>query len=123
MSPVFYEGKEEMKDFLNNLRLWQILSGMILMAVIGFGFMGWTLGSSATKMADAAAKAAVTAVLTPYCVAAAQADADAARMTEFAAANASNRTSLVEKFGWATPLGAEKPNRDLAKACATALAT
>jgi hypothetical protein len=110
-----------MEGFLKNLHLSRIIVGMVLMAVIGFGFMGWTLGGSATKMADAAAKGAVTQALTPYCVAAAKADTDAARMTEFAAANASSRAGLVEKFGWATPPGAEKPNRDVAKACATAL--
>jgi hypothetical protein len=37
------------------------------------------------------------------------------------AASSYQRSGIVEKAGWATPLGAEKPNSDVAKACGTAL--
>jgi hypothetical protein len=43
-------------------------------------------------------------------------------MAEYKAAPAYSRRTLIEKSGWATPLGAEQPNAALATACSNALA-
>lgn len=38
-------------------------------------------------------------------------------MTELKAAGSYARGGIVEKAGWATPLGTDKPNTELAKSC------
>ena len=43
-------------------------AGFLATVVIGFGWGGWTLGNTATKMADQSAKNAVVSVLAPICV-------------------------------------------------------
>jgi hypothetical protein len=42
-------------------------------------------------------------------------------MAELAAASNFGRKGVVEKAGWATPLGMDKPNSDLAQACQLAI--
>ena len=42
-------------------------------------------------------------------------------LAELKAANGFNRRGIVEKAGWATPLGSEQPVRALALACEQAL--
>ena len=42
-------------------------------------------------------------------------------MAELKSANSYQRRGIVEKAGWATPLGEEKPDRDLAETCLDAL--
>ncbi len=43
-------------------------------------------------------------------------------MTALGDASAYSRKGIVEKAGWATPLGADKPNGALAEACQLKLA-
>lgn len=98
-------------------------AGAIALAIVGFSWGGWVTGGSAKDMAGKQSVAAVSAALVPYCVA--QASADAASVETLAAVKAAStyaRRGLVEKAGWATPLGAEKPNTDLAQACQLKLA-
>ena len=42
--------------------------GVVVTLAIGFGWAGFTLGSTARAMADAAAKNAVVAAMAPICV-------------------------------------------------------
>ena len=61
--------------------------------------------------------------MTPYCVALSKSDPKSVEiLAELKAAPTYSRRGVIEKAGWATPLGAEKPNSDLAKACDVALA-
>ncbi len=96
--------------------------GAIVLAIVGFSWGGWVTGGSAKDMANKASSAAVAAALTPYCVDRAGTADAAATLTELKAASAYSRKSLVEKAGWATPLGTDKPNTDLAQACQLKLA-
>ena len=62
--------------------------------------------------------AAVASALTPYCVQNSQNDpSSTVVMAELQEASTYQRRGIVEKAGWATPLGAEKPDRALAEAC------
>ncbi|MGV3651347.1 MAG: hypothetical protein ACO1OK_07965, partial [Devosia sp.] len=90
--------------------------GGIALAIVGFSWGGWVTAGSAQSMGDKRVASAVTEALTPYCVDRSTLDPRATDvMTEFRAATASARRGVVEKAGWATPPGAERPNRDLAQ--------
>ncbi len=97
-------------------------AGAIALALIGFTWGGWVTEGTAMKMANQAADVAVVASLTPYCIAKSKSDPGMADvLSELDKASSYNRRGIVEKAGWATPLGSEQPNRDLAAACEKAL--
>jgi hypothetical protein len=92
--------------------------GAIALAIIGFNWGGWVTGSSAKDMSRKDVAVAVAAALTPYCIQNSAADpGGAVILAEIKAASTYNRKGIVEKAGWATPLGADKPSGDLAQAC------
>lgn len=91
--------------------------GAIALAIIGFSWGGWVTGGSAQDMARKAASTAVATALTPYCVERAGTPEGASVLTELKGATAYSRKAIVENAGWATPLGMDKPNADLAQAC------
>ncbi|MFC3704288.1 hypothetical protein ACFOOL_05915 [Devosia honganensis] len=96
--------------------------GAIALAIIGFTWGGWVTGGSAQDMATKQSAADVVSALTPYCVQRSLDDINAAAvLVEFNAASASGRRAVIEKAGWATPLGSDVPNRALAQACQLAL--
>lgn len=96
--------------------------GAIAVSIIGFNWGGWVTGGSATEMSNEVSTAAVASALTPYCVLKSKNDPKySVVMTELAEANDWKRRSIVEDAGWATPLGAESPHRELAEACQSAL--
>jgi hypothetical protein len=98
-------------------------AGAIALAIVGFTWGGWVTGGTAQKMAESASVAAVTSAMTPYCIARSKSDPRSIELlAELKAAQGYNRRGVIEKAGWATPLGAEKPNTELARACDTALA-
>jgi hypothetical protein len=103
--------------------LWGVVVGAVGMAIIGFWSLGWTLGSTADRMAKDRADAAVVDALTPVCVAGFEAQADAAaKLTEFKKISSSwDQRSFIEKGGWATVPGSGTPNSDVARACAERL--
>jgi hypothetical protein len=80
--------------------------GAIAAIAIGFSVGGWvTQGTSERRIASNISDG-VALALTP----------------EFKAAPAYSRRTLIEKSGWATPLGTEQPNTALATACGNELA-
>src|SRR5205814_9184103 len=90
--------------------VWGAVIGAVAFAVVGFSSLGWTLGSTAEKMATQRAEAAVVAVLAPICVAKFQQQTDAAaKLVAFNKAPSGDRRSFIEKGGWATGPGADKP--------------
>ncbi|MDF1601247.1 hypothetical protein PZ895_15900 [Mesorhizobium sp. YIM 152430] len=98
-------------------------AGAIALAVVGFTWGGWVTQSTAASMASTAASEGMVAALVPHCVARASTDPEASViLAELKAASNFNRRGVVEKAGWATPIGEERPNRALATACSTALA-
>lgn len=97
-------------------------TGAIALAVVGFGWGGWMTGSTAAEMSTEQSMAAAATALTPYCVRNSQDDPKSVEvLAEIKNASSFKRRGMVEKAGWATPLGAEKPNRALAEACLTIL--
>jgi len=94
-------------------------AGAIITVIIGFGWGGWTRGSTATQMAESKASDAVVAALAPICADKfAQAPESAEKLTALKAIDSWQQDTFVVKGGWATFPGNEEPNRDVAEACA-----
>ena len=97
------------------------LAGFLATVVIGFTWGGWTLESTAKRMAEKSAAVAVMAILAPMCAEKFREDADAsANMIELKKVNSWLQDSYIEKGGWATFPGIASPF-GVGRACATAL--
>jgi alpha/beta superfamily hydrolase len=97
-------------------------TGALALAIVGFSWGGWVTASGAQRMSSDAAAIAVAASLTPYCLERSKSDPlSAGILADIKIARAFQRAGLVEQAGWATPLGEERPNRQLAAACGQAL--
>jgi hypothetical protein len=103
--------------------VWGAIGGAIVISIVGFSVLGWTLGSTADRMASDRADAAVVGALTPVCVAGFEAQPDAAaKLSELKKIPTSwDQSSFIEKGGWATVPGSGTPNSDVARACAEKL--
>jgi hypothetical protein len=102
--------------------IWGAVIGAAAISVVGFSTFGWTLGSTAERMATERAQTAVVSVLAPICVENFQHQADAsAKLIEFNKVSSWNRRSVIEKGGWATMPGTDTPNSAVASACAERL--
>src|SRR5919109_1533692 len=101
---------------------WGVVGGALGLMILGFGWWGWVLGSSAERMAKERADAAVTATLVPLCVERFMTQADAAaKLAAFQRITAWQQSQFIEKGGWATATGSPSPNAAVAKACAQEL--
>ncbi len=102
---------------------WGVVVGAIGIMIVGFLWLGWTLGSTAERMAAERTNAAVVVALTPSCVARfmQQPGADA-KLTEFQKIDSWRQREFIEAGGWATPRGGKVPNSGVATACAEELA-
>jgi hypothetical protein len=102
--------------------VWGVVVGAVGMMIIGFSWLGWTMGSTAERLALERANAAVVVALTPTCVASFLGQPDAtAKLSEFHKTDSWKQRQVIEEGGWATPLGDKAPNSELANACAEAL--
>lgn len=102
--------------------LWGALAGGVALAIIGFNWGGWVIGGTASKMLEKSSVAAVAEAFTPYCLAASEAyPLSAGVMAELEKVSGYNKRSILEKSGWAIPLGAEKSNKESVISCLTAL--
>ena len=102
--------------------IWGAVVGAVAISVAGFSSFGWTLGSTAERMAKERAQTAVVEVLAPICVEKFQHQADAAtKLVEFNKVSSWDRRSIIEKGGWATMPGSDTPNSAVASACAEQL--
>jgi hypothetical protein len=98
------------------------VAGAIAISIIGFNWGGWVTSGSASDMSEEISVAAVALALTPYCIQNSQDDPKlVAVMAELEEASSYQRRGVIEDAGWATPLGAENPDRELAEACLSAL--
>ena len=96
--------------------------GAIALAIIGFNWGGWVTGGTAAEMAEKSSRSAVAEALTPYCLALSVSDPSSIEiMKKLNEATSYNKRGILEKAGWATPLGASKPNRALADSCLNAI--
>jgi hypothetical protein len=98
--------------------------GALLTIVIGFNWGGWTLGATATKMSDEAAKSAVVTALAPICVDKFQHTTNAPEnLLELKKTASYQQGSFVEKGGWATLPGSDTASYAVAQACANMLSS
>lgn len=100
------------------------VGGAVALAIVGFTWGGWVTSGTAQTMANTASNDAVVAALIPHCIALSESDPQASTiLAELKEARGTNRRTIVENAGWATPLNGERPNRALAQACQEALAS
>ncbi|MGB8576381.1 MAG: hypothetical protein WCD56_07440 [Pseudolabrys sp.] len=98
------------------------VAGFLATVVIGFGWGGLMLGSTAKKMADQSTNSAVVAALAPICVDKFQRATEAkATLAELKLIDSWKQDSFIEKGGWATFAGTESQNRNVAEVCAKML--
>jgi len=103
-------------------RIWGAVIGAAAISVVGFSSLGWTLGSTAERMAKERAQTAVVDVLAPICVEKFQHQTDAAtKLIEFKKVSSWDRRSFIEKGGWAKMAGTDAPNSAVVSACAERL--
>lgn len=104
-------------------RLFQgVALGAVAAIAIGFGWGGWVTGGSASQQTSDATESAVVSALAPICVDQFQrADNAAANLVSLKQASFYERDDFVEKGGWATLPGSDKPSAGVAKACAKIL--
>jgi hypothetical protein len=101
--------------------LWGAVGGAVALAIVGFSWGGWKTAASTRDLVDAGSQKAVIVALAPLCVEKFNAQSDAAaKLGELKKLASYDQGSFVEKAGWAT-LGSDKPNSDVARACADAL--
>ena len=102
--------------------LWGAVIGSVATMILGFGWMGWTLGGTAERMAAERANGAVVVALTPSCISRFMQQPNAAgKLKELQTIDTWRQREFVEAGGWATPVGDKAPNSDLANACAERL--
>lgn len=103
--------------------LWGAVAGAVAIMIVGFAWWGWVLGGTAERMAKERADAAVTAVLTPLCIASFMKQPDAAmKLAEFQKTGSWQQRQFIEKGGWAIMPGSDAPSSAVVNACAEQLA-
>ena len=102
--------------------VWGAVIGAAATMLVGFSWLGWTLGSTAERVAAERADAAVVAALTPACVESFMHQPGAPeKLMELQKTDSWKQREVIEAGGWATPEGDKAPNSALANACAQAL--
>ena len=113
---AWYQG-ESLKRLLQGAAV-----GIVATLVIGFGWGGWMLGSTAKTLADSTANSAVVAAIAPICVDQFQRSADAAKnLTELKKTDSWQQAAYVEKGGWAVMPGSKAIDDGVPQACAAIL--
>ena len=103
--------------------VWGVIVGAVGTMIIGFSWLGWTLGSTAERMALERTNSAVVVALTPSCVASFMGQPSASsKLAEFQKIESWKQREFIEAGGWATSRGDKTPNSGVANACAETLA-
>ena len=101
--------------------------GAILTAAVGFNWFGpgfgWVTGGTAKEMAQKSEKAGVVSALASVCAGRFQQDAGVKiNLAELKKISYGfDQGTFLQKGGWATSPGTEKPDSDVAQACAALL--
>jgi hypothetical protein len=102
--------------------IWGVIIGSVGTMIIGFSWLGWTLGSTAERVARERTDLAVTSALTPICVQSFMKQSDAVKqLTGLKEIDSWKQPEFVEKGGWATMPGSSAPAQGVASTCAEAL--
>ena len=97
-------------------------AGAFALAAVGFTYGGWMTGGAAAEMSEKQSSTAVVLALRPYCLQMSETDPKAALvLADLKNASPYQRRGIVEEAGWATPLGADAPDSQLADSCQRAL--
>src|SRR6266699_1965882 len=98
-------------------------AGAVATIFVGFYWGGWSLGSTAIKLADERTNTAVVAALTPICVEKFLQNSDAkANLAVLQKISTTwEQGDYLQKGGWATRPGATSSDYQLARACAEKL--
>jgi hypothetical protein len=103
--------------------VWGVIVGAVVTMIVGFNWLGWTLGSTAERLAVERTNAAVIAALTPSCVARfMQQPGASAKLVEFQKIDSWKRQEFIEASGFATQRGEKAAHSGVAGACAEELA-
>jgi hypothetical protein len=116
----------QLPEILQGESLKRLMQGVVIGAVatmiIGFNWGGWMLASTARTLAENSAHSATVAAIAPICVDQFQRSADAsAKLAELKKASTWERSTFVEKGGWAVMPGSKTVDSGVAQACATML--
>jgi hypothetical protein len=105
--------------------VWGAVFGAVGIMIVGFSWMGWTLGHTTTRLVAEGRESAMVAALTPFCVSNYMKQPDAAKQLALLKEDTSSYTQrdIIEKAGFATMPGNKEPTSGLAAACAIALKT
>jgi hypothetical protein len=102
--------------------MWGAVLGSILTMIVGFGWGGWMLGSTAERSALERTNTAMVMALTPSCVAKFMGQPNASvKLKELQTTDTWRQREFVEAGGWATFVGDKSPNSGVASACAEQL--
>jgi hypothetical protein len=126
--PKEHERKMSLQQRWNGIQptktavFWSSVGAAALTMVIGFVWGGWVTGGSAQAMAETMAQDAVVKRLAPICVIQFnQTPGKAQKLKELEKSDSWQRSEFVEKQGWATMPGEEKPDSKVADECARLL--
>ena len=98
--------------------------GVAATLIVGFGWGGWMLCSSAKTLANSTANSAVAAAVAPICVEQFQHSADAAaNLTALKKVSTWEQAAFVEKGGWAVMPGSKTVDDGVPQACAALLSS
>jgi len=104
------------------LVFWSWVGSVVLTMIIGFAWGGWVTGGTARSMAATMAEDAVVKRLAPVCVIRFKQEAGTdQKLKELKETSGWQRGEYVEKQGWATMPGEEKPDSKIAEECARLL--
>jgi len=104
------------------LVFWSWVASVVLTMIIGFAWGGWVTGGTARSMAATMAEDAVVKRLAPVCVIRFKQEAGTdQKLKELKETSGWQRGEYVEKQGWATMPGEEKPDSKIAEECARLL--
>lgn len=97
---------------------WSWVGSVVLTMIIGFAWGGWVTGGTARSMAEKMAEDAVVKRLAPICVVQfKRAPGKDQKLKELEKTDSWQRSEYVEKQGWATMPGEEKPDSKVAAEC------
>ena len=98
--------------------MWGAVIGAVLCAVVGFSWGGWMTGGAAREEARVAGQNAMVAALAPFCAEKFRAQGDApAKISELIKANSWERSTVLEKAGFAINPGTKAYDSDIGRAC------
>jgi len=106
--------------------MWGFAGGALALAIIGFGFGGWSTAGKAESVTKAQVGTAVVGALAPVCVDRFQRAGGAGEsLAALRKLDYSSQGEFIEKGGWAGLPGAKSTDQltDVARACAVLLLT